>query len=161
MSSFLPQKPMDESQPELAFDCMEAGHFSAAFQILSGLSPTDRVDVLFALGVCLFAAGDYAAAAGYFEQSLTALKRTRAEGISAPKTAIYQTLRKAEIARQVYLKPFRLSFAEMFFEMTKENIIIALAEAFLRCGNTDKAKLLVNSLHGDEFGELKARINAI
>ena len=161
VSSFLPQRPIDESQMEVVFNCMENGRFSVAFQILNDLKSTGRPDILFALGVCLFTAGECVSAAGYFEQSLVALKGTRADSVSVPKTETYRTLRKREIAKQVYLRPFRFCFAESFFEITKENIVITLAEAFVGCGNSEKAKTLINSLSGEEFSDIKTRINAL
>ena len=159
MSSFLPQKTIDESQLELAFNCMENGYFSAAFQILNASKSSERADILFALGICLFSAEDYAAAVRYFEQALSALKCNRSGGVPPPKTETYKILRKNEISGKAYLKPFCVLFTKSFFESAKENITIALAEALVKCGNTDKAKIFINSLSGDEFSAIKELIN--
>ena len=158
MSSFLPQKPLDEELLKNAFAFMEQRCFAPAFLILSDLKSSERADIQFALGICHINAEEYDIAAGYFEQSLTALKRLNPAGSAMAKTDTYRVLRRKEIAESLYLQPFTMQTATQFFDITKENIILALAESCVKSGNIAKAKTLLNSLNGDEFKDIKARI---
>ena len=161
MNSFLSQNPIDESLVKNAFDFIEQRRFSTAFLILNELKSVgrERADILFALGTCLFSAGEYNSSAEYFEQSLVALKHMNQAGSMAPKTETYRNIRRNEIAENIYLKPFNLHFASLFFQITKENIILSIAKSYMKNKNTDKAKTFINSLNGDEFCDIKDQIN--
>ena len=159
MSSFLPQKPLDEGKLDAALALMDAGRFSAAFRVLCELQADDHAGALFARGVCLFRAGEYFEAAVYFEKSLTALKKIRPLGRLTTKPDIYRILRKQEIAQKVYLKPFRLGMVSDDLSLIiSEDIMMAAADAYIHCGNTDKAKTLISALNGSEFDEIKSLI---
>ena len=157
---FLQNNGLDSQKLNLALGFIESNRFAAAFRILSGLNTDDNAEATFALGVCLDKASEYPLAAGCFEKTLAVLKRNRPLASSAPKTDVYRILRQAEIAEKAYLVPFYPEDAADFFETVKENVTIALAEAYVKCGDTDKAKVLINSLAGSEFDEIKTKINA-
>jgi Tetratricopeptide repeat. len=152
---FAPGNQADTTLLDTAIKSIQEGWLSVALRILQNADSAETAH-LFALGVCLFRADEFAQAAEHFEKALIALKQSQLGVSLYPKTDTYRKLRKRELANCAYLTPFDSGFITN--EQAKENILIALAEACFRAGNTDKAKTLVNSLVGEEFDEIKTLI---
>lgn len=161
MSSFLPQKQFDESKLRAAMDCMREERFSQAYLLFKAMQTVERADIFFSLGLCCYRAEDYSSAAGYFEKTLSIVKRQAAHATTFPKDETYIRLRKQELSSFIFLSPFYQEYLEEFPVVTKENVILASAAAYIKCKDAGKAEILLNSLSATEFAEIKAEIGRL
>lgn len=158
MSSFLPQKQLDEGKLRTAIDCMRGQCFSQAYLLLKDMQTTERADIIFSLGLCCYLAEDYSSALGYFEKTLSIVKKRAATASSFPKDETYIRLRKKELSSFIFLSPFYQEYFETFPVVIRENVILASAMTCIRCKDAGKAEILLNSLSAAEFDEIKAEI---
>lgn len=161
LSSFLPKKQFDESKLRAAMGCMREGRFSQAYLLLKEMQTVERADILFSLGLCCYRVEDYSSAAGYFEKTLSIVKRQAAHATTFPKDETYIRLRKQELSSFIFLLPLYQEYLEAFPFVAKENVILASAAAYMKCNDAGKVEILLNSLSATEFDEIKAEISRL
>ncbi|WNY27030.1 hypothetical protein [Methanolapillus ohkumae] len=156
MSSFNPQKPVQKKEIDfdLIHQCLEDGRFSEASLLLTAGEKSSRPDVLFNTGICFLQAGDFTSAVTVLESAVVEIKKLGPKS-KIMKNDLYKKLRVSEIDDGIYLKPMDMNYVETFLEIAQENVLLALKDAYLGCGLTDKARGVVGSLVGDEFAALK------
>lgn len=154
MSTFLTNGSINESDIDLAYNCLCRGRFAEGFMLLQKVSDNARSDVLFNIGLCYMRAFDFTEALNYFEKALSAIQRI---GIGAPikKDTVYIKLRENDIKNEAFLQPVNKQYIECFTTIAKENTILSLTKLYSACGMNDKAKKLANTLIGEEFAAIK------